>query len=83
LAAARRVPVAAPSTEDADVEEQPVTQSNRLTRDEDHQLRLLTFFEHLGVRLAPEFKDLKMQLRARDHRHAVRDPEIDRVTPAV
>ena len=57
-------------------------EQQRLTPEEDGQLRRLHFFERVGVRLAPEFKEQKQRLRARDHRHAVREPELDRVTPA-
>ena len=53
-----------------------------LTPEEDAQLRRLHLFERVGARLAPEFKEQKQLLRARDNRHVVREPELDRVTPA-
>jgi hypothetical protein len=48
----------------------------RLTPAEDGILRRLTFFERRGARLAPPMRELKAELRARDQRTSVRDPEI-------
>jgi hypothetical protein len=48
----------------------------RLTPAEDGILRRLTFFERRGARLAPPMRELKSELRARDQRTTVRDPEI-------
>lgn len=48
----------------------------RLTPEEDGILRRLTFFERRGARLAPPMLMLKSELRARDQRITVRDPEV-------
>jgi hypothetical protein len=48
----------------------------RLTRDEDGMLRRLFFFELAGATLAPELRVLKAELRARDQRETVREPEM-------
>jgi hypothetical protein len=47
----------------------------RLTPDEDGMLRRLFYFETAGATLAPELKILKAELRARDQRETVREPE--------
>jgi hypothetical protein len=52
-----------------------LTGSPRLTPDEDGLLRRLFFFEKAGARLAPPLLDLKVELRSRDRRHTVRDPD--------
>jgi hypothetical protein len=51
----------------------------RLTRDEDGQLRRLHFFERCGARLAPSLKELKQSLRIRDLRATIREPFESRV----
>ena len=48
----------------------------RLTPAEDGILRRLCFFERRGARLAPPMRELKDELRARDQRIDVREPEI-------
>lgn len=48
----------------------------RLTPDEDGILRRLFFFETNGADLAPPMRSLKDELRARDQRLAVREPEL-------
>jgi hypothetical protein len=47
----------------------------RLTPAEDGILRRLFFFEKGGARLAPPMSELKDELRARDQRIDVREPE--------
>ena len=49
--------------------------SPRPSRDEDAELRRLTFFEQLGSRLSPAVKAVKDEIRARDRRAEVRAPE--------
>jgi hypothetical protein len=48
----------------------------RLTPDEDGMLRRLFFFELSGATLAPDLRVLKAELRARDQRETVREPEM-------
>jgi hypothetical protein len=48
----------------------------RLSPYEDGILRRLFFFENNGATLAPPMRVLKAELRARDQRQAVRDPEV-------
>jgi hypothetical protein len=50
--------------------------AERLTPYEDGILRRLFFFERTGATLAPPLRVLKSELRARDQRKTVRDPEI-------
>jgi hypothetical protein len=52
-----------------------LTDSPRLTPEEDGLLRRLFFFERAGATLAPPLRVLKVELRARDQRHTVREPE--------
>ena len=53
-----------------------LTDRPRLTADEDGLLRRLFFFEASGATFAPPMRVLKAELRARDQRSTVRDPEI-------
>ena len=46
----------------------------RLTHDEDGALRRLTFFQKMGMELAPAYRDLRTDIRSRDFRTVVRDP---------
>jgi hypothetical protein len=48
----------------------------RLTPSEDGILRRLFFFENSGATLAPPLSRLKIELRARDQRRTVREPEV-------
>lgn len=48
----------------------------RLSAFEDGLLRRLCFFEMSGATLAPPMRVLKAELRTRDQRAVVRDPEI-------
>lgn len=48
----------------------------RLSPDEDGILRRLFFFEQGGAELAPPLRQLKDELRARDQRVDVREPEL-------
>ncbi len=48
----------------------------RLSPFEDGLLRRLFFFEKNGADLAPSLRVLKAELRARDQRVDVRDPEL-------
>lgn len=52
-----------------------LTDKPRLSPDEDGILRRLFFFETSGATLAPPLQVLKAELRARDQRRTVRDPE--------
>lgn len=54
--------------------------SDRLTPAEDAELRRLHYFERLGCELAPNVSAVKGQIRARDKRATVREPE-DAATP--
>lgn len=47
----------------------------RLTPEEDAQLRRLHCLEQLGAQLAPQMRQLKDEIRARDRRELIRDPE--------
>lgn len=47
----------------------------RLSPSEDGVLRRLFFFERTGAVLAPPLRLLKSELRARDQRATVRDPQ--------
>jgi hypothetical protein len=49
---------------------------DRLTPFEDGQLRRLFFFESTGALLSPPMRILKAELRARDRRTVVREPEL-------
>ena len=53
-----------------------LTEQPRLTPDEDGMLRRLFFFEASGATLAPPLRVLKAELRARDQRSTVRDPDF-------
>ena len=53
-----------------------LTDRPRLTPAEDAILRRLFFFETSGAQLAPPLRVLKAELRARDQRATVRDPEV-------
>jgi hypothetical protein len=53
-----------------------LTDQARLTPSEDDLLRRLFFFETHGATLAPPLRVLKAELRARDQRSTVRDPEL-------
>ncbi|GAC1444722.1 MAG: hypothetical protein NVSMB55_22060 [Mycobacteriales bacterium] len=48
----------------------------RLTPSEDGVLRRLVCFERLGATLAPQMRQIKDELRARDQRIEVREPEL-------
>jgi hypothetical protein len=48
----------------------------RLTPSEDGILRRLFFFENSGATLAPPLHRLKVELRLRDQRRTVREPEV-------
>jgi hypothetical protein len=48
----------------------------RLSPVEDGLLRRLFYFESAGATLAPTLRVLKSELRARDQRRTVRDPEV-------
>ena len=52
-----------------------LTDQPRLTPDEDAILRRLFFFETAGATLAPPLRVLKDELRARDQRSEVREPD--------
>ncbi|MBK5305341.1 MAG: hypothetical protein JJD92_01490 [Frankiaceae bacterium] len=52
-----------------------LTDQPRLTPSEDGVLRRLFFFEANGATLAPPLRVLKAELRARDQRSEVREPE--------
>ena len=47
----------------------------RLSREEDGILRRLHCLEQLGARLAPQMQQLKQEIRVRDRRLDIRDPE--------
>ena len=47
-----------------------------LSPEEDATLRRLVFFEGVGLSLAPPLRMLRTELRARDRRIVVREPEI-------
>jgi hypothetical protein len=53
-----------------------LTDKTRLTPFEDGLLRRLFFFETSGATLSPPMRVLKAELRARDQRSTVRDPEV-------
>lgn len=48
----------------------------RLSSHEDGLLRRLFFFETAGATLAPPLRVLKAELRSRDQRTSVRDPDM-------
>jgi hypothetical protein len=52
-----------------------LTDQARLTPYEDDLLRRLAFFETSGATLAPPLRVLKAELRARDQRRTVREPD--------
>jgi hypothetical protein len=47
----------------------------RLTPEEDGILRRLHYMERLGAELAPPMRELKDEIRKRDRRIDIRDPE--------
>jgi hypothetical protein len=47
----------------------------RLTPEEDGILRRLHCMEQLGARLAPQMRELKDEIRRRDRRIEIRDPD--------
>ena len=53
-----------------------LTDKPRLTPDEDGMLRRLFYFEEAGATLAPPLRVLKAELRARDQRSTVREPDV-------
>lgn len=54
----------------------------RLTPQEDGVLRRLHCLEQLGASLSPQMRILKTELRARDQRRTIREPEdSDVITP--
>jgi hypothetical protein len=53
-----------------------LTDQPRLTPSEDGLLRRLYFFETSGAALSPAMRVLKAELRARDRRTTVREPEV-------
>lgn len=54
----------------------------RPTPEEDGVLRRLHCLERLGVRLAPAMRELKDEIRQRDRRLDIRDPEdVDVISP--
>ena len=52
-----------------------VEAGGRLTPEEDAALRRLHYFRSIGIALSPELEALEEELRARDHRREIRDPE--------
>jgi len=56
----------------------PVGPAKRLTPEEDGILRRLHYFETTGVALALPMQMLKAELRARDQRTEIREPEFAR-----
>ena len=57
----------------------PVGPAKRLTPEEDGILRRLHFFEQSGISLAEPMRVLKAELRARDQRAEIREPEFQRI----
>jgi hypothetical protein len=53
-----------------------LTDPPRLSPFEDGLLRRLYFFENSGATLSPPLRVLKAELRTRDQRSTVRDPEV-------
>jgi hypothetical protein len=53
-----------------------LTDRPRLTALEDGQLRRLFYFEAAGATLAPPLRVLKAELRSRDQRRTVREPDF-------
>ena len=47
----------------------------RLTPEEDGILRRLHYMEQLGAELSPQMKRLKDEIRARDRRQEIREPD--------
>jgi hypothetical protein len=47
----------------------------KLTPEEDGILRRLHYMERLGAQLAPQMRELKDDIRRRDRRIDIRDPE--------
>ena len=47
----------------------------RLTPEEDGILRRLHLLERLGAELAPQMRELKMDIRKRDRRIEIREPD--------
>jgi hypothetical protein len=54
----------------------------RLTHEEDGALRRLTFFQQMGMQLSPAYREVRTEIRSRDHRTVVRDPWERGVTSA-
>lgn len=54
----------------------PTDHAPGLSPSEDGQLRRLFFFETIGATLAPSLRQLKAELRTRDQRCEVRDPDL-------
>ena len=57
----------------------PVGPAKGLTPDEDAILRRLHYFETTGISLAEPMRVLKNELRARDQRAEIREPEFQRI----
>ena len=55
----------------------------RLTPEEDGILRRLHCLERLGAELAPQMKRLKDEIRARDRRAQIREPDDRAVVEAL
>jgi hypothetical protein len=53
-----------------------LTDKPRLSPSEDGLLRRLFYFEEAGATLSPPMRVLKAELRARDQRSTVREPEV-------
>jgi hypothetical protein len=49
--------------------------SDKLTPEEDAELRRLHYFERFGCELAPKVRAVKGQIRSRDKRAVIREPE--------
>lgn len=49
--------------------------SDKITPEEDAELRRLHYFEHVGFELAPKVRAVKGQIRSRDKRAVIREPE--------
>jgi hypothetical protein len=48
---------------------------DKVTPEEDAELRRLHYFERMGCELAPPVRAVKSSIRARDKRAVIRDPE--------
>lgn len=51
----------------------------RLTPEEDGLLRRLHCLERLGAQLSPQMRILKAEIRARDQRQTIREPDDSQV----